>query len=240
MKKDKILVMTTISQTNKRLRTVRSFARRGGRISPSQKQAIDALWSQFCLPKKQGLIDFSQVFGRRAPIVLEIGFGNGESLANMAAKQPENNFLGAEVYLSGIGSLLKKIDTLGLTNVRIANIDAVELLSHHIADQTLDRLNIYFPDPWHKKRHHKRRIIQPPFVALIARKLKAGGYVHIATDWQHYAEQILAVLSCDHHFVNCSKTADYIARPNERPLTKFERRGHKLGHQVYDLLFKHC
>ncbi len=225
---------------DKSLRKVRSFVRRGGRLTPSQQHAIDSLWSQFGLTEQDALIDLVLLFQRHAPTVLEIGFGNGKSLIEMATRQPENNFIGIEVYLPGIGQLLRQIEQLGLTNVRVACTDAVKLLNANIANHAIDRLHIYFPDPWHKKRHHKRRIIQPPFIRLIARKIRSGGYVHIATDWQHYAEQMLADFASNNQFINCAKRADYISRPNYRPITKFEQRGQRLGHEVRDLLFKRC
>ncbi len=221
----------------KPLRTVRSFVRREGRLTPGQQRAIDQLWPHFAVDEGESPIDLNRLFNRDAPKVLEIGFGNGASLAEMAKNQPDHDFLGVEVHRPGVGQLLNLIEQNGLTNVRVACTDAVELLKKRLADNSLDRLQLYFPDPWHKKRHHKRRIIQPEFVDLLAKKIKSGGYLHMATDWQHYAEQMLADLSDNQHFENCAET-DYIPRPNYRPLTKFEQRGHKLGHGVWDLLFK--
>lgn len=221
----------------KALRTVRSFVRREGRLTPGQQRALDQLWPKFALDEGDSLVNLNEFFKRDAPKVIEIGFGNGASLAEMAKNQPDTDFLGIEVHRPGVGQLLNLIEQNGLSNLRVACTDAVELLKHRIADNSLDRLQLYFPDPWHKKRHHKRRIIQPDFVNLLAKKIKLGGHLHMATDWQHYAEQMLVDLSDNTDFVNCADN-DYIPRPDYRPLTKFEQRGHKLGHGVWDLLFK--
>lgn len=223
---------------NKPLRTVKSFVRREGRLTPGQERALEELWPQFGIDDGDDMLDLNQIFGRTAPTVFEIGFGNGSSLAEMAEKQPDTNFIGVEVHRPGVGHLLKLIQEKNLTNLRIACTDAVELLKDRIADKALDRLQLYFPDPWHKKRHHKRRIIQPAFVSLLTEKIKPGGYLHMATDWQHYAEQMLDDLSQNDQFINSADDGSYIARPDYRPLTKFEQRGHKLGHGVWDLLFK--
>lgn len=222
---------------SKPLRPIRSFVRREGRLTPGQQKAIDNLWPQFAIDEGDDLLDLDNIFGRNAPKVLEIGFGNGASLAEMAKNQPDYDFLGIEVHRPGVGQLLNHIEQQQLTNVRVACTDAVELLKHRISDNSLDRLQLYFPDPWHKKRHHKRRIIQPHFVSLLADKIKPGGHLHMATDWQHYAEQMLADVSENDQFINCADQ-DYIPRPDYRPLTKFEQRGHRLGHGVWDLLFK--
>ena len=223
---------------DKPLRTIRSFVRREGRLTPGQERALEELWPQFGIDEGEDLLNLPQLFGRDAPIVFEIGFGNGSSLAEMAENQPGTNFIGVEVHRPGVGQLLNLIDKKGLTNLRVACTDAVELLKHRIADNALDRVQLYFPDPWHKKRHHKRRIIQPAFVNLLTKKIKSGGYLHMATDWQHYAEQMLDDLSGSNDFINCADTGGYIARPDYRPLTKFEQRGQRLGHGVWDLLFK--
>lgn len=219
-------------------RPIRSFVRREGRLTPGQQKALDQLWPQFGIDDNHDPLELEQLFGRDAPRVLEIGFGNGASLAEMAKNQPEQDFIGIEVHRPGVGQLLKAIQTEELSNVRVACTDAVELLKHRIADQSLDRIQIYFPDPWHKKRHHKRRIIQPHFVNVLADKLKHGGHLHLATDWQDYAEQMLSDVSSNQRFQNCSKDSSYIERPDYRPITKFEQRGHRLGHGVWDLLFK--
>lgn len=219
-------------------RPIRSFVRREGRLTPGQQKALDELWPQFGIDDNHDPLELEQLFGRDAPRVLEIGFGNGASLAEMAKNQPEQDFIGIEVHRPGVGQLLKAIQTEELSNVRVACTDAVELIKHRIADQSLDRIQIYFPDPWHKKRHHKRRIIQPHFVNVLADKLKHGGHLHLATDWQDYAEQMLSDVSGNPRFQNCSKDSGYIERPDYRPVTKFEQRGHRLGHGVWDLLFK--
>jgi len=222
----------------KAMRTIRSFVRREGRLTPGQQRALDKLWPQFGIDDSQDALNLDSLFGRSAPKVLEIGFGNGASLAEMASKQADHDFIGIEVHRPGVGQLLKSIDTEQLNNVRVACTDAVELLKNRIADKSLDRVQIYFPDPWHKKRHNKRRIIQPAFVNVLANKLKHGGHLHLATDWQDYAEQMLSDVSANERFQNCSHTGDFIERPDYRPLTKFEQRGHRLGHGVWDLLFK--
>lgn len=222
----------------KPLRTVHSFVRRAGRLTPSQRRAIDTLWSDFAIDEAESLIDLNTLFNRDAPKVLEIGFGNGASLIQMAINQPDHDFVGVDVHRPGVGQLLKGINEHSLTNLRVACTDAVELLQHRITDYSLDRVQLYFPDPWHKKRHHKRRIIQPEFVSLLTKKIKTGGHLHIATDWQHYAQQMLVYLSENTLFENCSNDTTYIDRPDYRPLTKFEQRGQKLGHGAWDLLFK--
>tara|TARA_B110000305_G_scaffold111769_1_gene125849 strand:+ start:829 stop:1512 length:684 start_codon:yes stop_codon:yes gene_type:complete len=221
----------------KALRTIRSFVRREGRLTPGQQRAINELWAQFALDEGDDLLDLNQLFNRKAPKVIEIGFGNGASLAEMAKSKPDTDFLGIEVHRPGVGQLLNLIDKNGLSNLRVACTDAVELLKHRIADNSLDRLQLFFPDPWHKKRHHKRRIIQPDFVKLLAKKIKLGGHLHMATDWQHYAEQMLTDFSDNTNFKNCADDK-YIPRPDYRPLTKFEHRGQKLGHGIWDLLYK--
>ena len=221
----------------KPLRTVKSFVRREGRLTPGQQRALDEIWPKFSLKDNDEPIDFELLFERDAPVVFEIGFGNGASLAEMAKNQPDNNYLGVEVHRPGVGQLLNLIENYQLTNLRVECTDAVELLKQRVPNNSLDRVQLYFPDPWHKKRHHKRRIIQPSFVELLAKKIKLGGHLHMATDWQHYAEQMLDDLSDSSHFANCADDNGYIPRPEYRPLTKFEQRGHKLGHSVWDLLF---
>lgn len=222
----------------KRLRQVKSFVKREGRLTPGQQKALDFLWPKFGIEADGQPIDMQTLFGRHAPVVFEIGFGNGASLIKMAIQQPEYNFIGVEVHRPGVGQLLKAIEENNLTNLRVACTDAVELLKNQIADNVLQRVQLYFPDPWHKKRHHKRRIIQPAFVDVLAQKIRSGGFLHMATDWQDYAEQMLQDLSSSKDFINTSDAGDYIARPDYRPLTKFEQRGHRLGHGVWDLLFQ--
>ena len=221
-------------------RTIRSFVRRTGRTTVAQAKAFVDIGPQFLLPYTPELADFSTVFGRNAPTILEIGFGMGEATAHIAALMPEKNFLCCEVHTPGVGALLKRIhEGVGeqtLTNIRILQHDAVEVIDHMLSIDSLDGVHIFFPDPWHKKKHNKRRLIQAPLIAKLAARLKPGGYLHCATDWQPYAEQILEVLSAEAALQNTSATG-YAAKPDYRPLTKFENRGIKLGHGVWDLVF---
>ncbi|MBN8509574.1 MAG: tRNA (guanosine(46)-N7)-methyltransferase TrmB [Burkholderiales bacterium] len=215
---------------------VRSFVLRGGRIGPGQKRALDELGPRFVLPFGAEPPDWPALFGRDAPRVLEIGFGMGDATAQIAAALPGTDFIGVEVHPPGVGALLARIGEAGLTNLRIVRHDAVEVLQQMVAPATLAGVHVYFPDPWPKKRHHKRRLIQPPFVALLASRLAPGAYLHCATDWQPYAEQMLQVLGDEPLLVNTA--TGYAPRPAWRPQTKFERRGLKLGHGVWDLLFR--
>jgi tRNA (guanine-N7-)-methyltransferase len=217
-------------------RPIRSFVLRQGRMSNGQTRALETLLPRFGIPYGEALLDLDQVFGRSAPKILEIGFGMGDSTAKIAQANPENDYLGIEVHGPGVGGLLKQIDELRLTNLRVIQHDAVEVLKHMIAPASLDGVHIFFPDPWPKKRHHKRRLIQPELVALLCEKLKPVGYLHAATDWQEYAEHILAVLSAEPKLANTA--TDYAPRPDYRPLTKFEQRGIKLGHGVWDVVFR--
>jgi tRNA (guanine-N7-)-methyltransferase len=217
-------------------RPIRSYVLRAGRIGPGQQRALDELGPRFVLPFQSAQSDWSAVFGRSAPRMLEIGFGMGDATAAVAAAMPATDFIGIEVHEPGVGALLKRIGELGLHNIRIVRHDAVEALDRMIAPRSLAGVHIWFPDPWHKKRHHKRRLIQPDFVALLASRLAPGGYLHCATDWQPYAEQMLQVLSAESALANMSD--GYVPRPDWRPLTKFEARGLKLGHGVWDLVFR--
>jgi len=216
---------------------VRSFVVRAGRMTVAQERAWRELWPAIGVADSNETIDFTALFGRRAPCTVEIGFGNGESLVALAAAHPDRDYLGIEVHRPGVGHLMLRCEAERLANVRAVCRDAVEVLQHRIADGTLDELLLYFPDPWHKKRHHKRRIVQPAFVDLVARKLKPGGVFRMATDWQHYAEHMLATASACAALRNVSTTGDYVPRPDSRPLTKFEQRGHRLGHGTWDLAF---
>jgi len=209
---------------------------RQGRVSNAQQRAHETLLPKYGIPYAPGLIDLDHVFGRRAPKILEIGFGMGETTAAIAALHPENDYLGIEVHTPGVGSLLKTIEEEGLTNVRIVQHDAVEVLCHMIGHDTFDGVHVFFPDPWPKKRHHKRRLLQPAFVALLVERMKRGAYLHVATDWQEYAEYVLAVLKNNPLLENTAM--DYAPRPAYRPQTKFETRGLKLGHGVWDVIFK--
>ena len=215
---------------------IRSFVLRQGRVSNAQRRYHDEMMARIGIPYAPTLLDFDQVFGRQAPRILEIGFGMGETSATIAETQPQNDYLGVEVHTPGVGSLCKLIAEKGLSNQRIIQHDAVEVLRHMIPEGSLDGVHIFFPDPWPKARHHKRRLLQAPLVALLASRLKPGGYLHCATDWENYAEQMLAVLSAEPMLGN---TADgYAPRPVYRPLTKFEQRGLRLGHGVWDLVFR--
>jgi tRNA (guanine-N7-)-methyltransferase len=217
-------------------RPIRSFVLRQGRISNAQQRALETLLPRFGIPYQESLLDLDRAFGRAAPKILEIGFGMGETTAAIAAAHPENDYLGIEVHSPGVGSLLKQIEELGLTNLRVIQHDAVEVLRHMIAPGALAGVHIFFPDPWHKKRHNKRRLIQPELVALLCDRLGPGGYIHAATDWQEYAEHILAVLSAEPRLTNTAE--GYAPRPEYRPLTKFEQRGLRLGHGVWDIVFR--
>lgn len=219
-----------------RHRRIRSFVTRAGRVSIGQQRALDELGPRYVMPYAPQAADWNALFGREAPHVLEIGFGMGATTAEIATTRPGDDFIGVEVHEPGVGALLKLIGEQGLGNIRILQHDAVEVLEHMIAPDSLDGVHIYFPDPWHKARHHKRRLIQPKFVALLVSRMKPGGYLHLATDWQNYAEQMLDVLSAEPALEN---TADgYAPRPDFRPVTKFERRGLRLGHGVWDLMFR--
>lgn len=217
-------------------RTIRSFAKRSGRLTASQKRALDELRHQHCIPFQKSVTDFSSYFNKEQPLIIEIGFGNGDSLASMAQANPDYNYLGIEVYTAGIGRCLLHIEKQDLTNLKLIEHDAVEVINHMIADNSVHGFQIYFPDPWHKKRHHKRRLVQPPFITLLCSKLKSNGFIHCATDWEHYAEQMLTVLSDNASLIN--KYQGFAPRPHWRPLTKFEKRGENLQHQVWDLLFE--
>lgn len=225
------------STTSPRLQqTIRSFVLRAGRMGSGQQKALDQLSPHFVLQYVPTPLDLEAIFQRPGTKILEIGFGMGGATAEIAQTHPENDFLGIEVHTPGVGALLKQIGERRLTNLRIVQHDAVEVLQYMIADGCLDGIHIYFPDPWHKARHHKRRLIQPGFVALLTQKLKTGGYLHLATDWENYAEQMLSVLTAE---VRLSNTAhEYAPRPAYRPLTKFEQRGLRLGHEVRDLIFR--
>jgi tRNA (guanine-N7-)-methyltransferase len=217
-------------------REVRSFVLRQGRMSPAQQRALDTLLPRFGIPYAPRPVDFDACFGRVAPRVLEIGFGMGDTTARIAAAQPEVDFLGIEVHAPGVGALLKQLDANGIVNVRVIQHDAVEVVRDMIRPNTLAGIHVFFPDPWPKKRHHKRRLLQPPFVALLASRLAPGGYLHVATDWEDYAQQMREVLSAEPRLRN---TADGFAeRPATRPQTKFEARGLRLGHGVWDLVFR--
>lgn len=217
-------------------RTIRSYVMRAGRTTEGQTRALSELGPAYVLPYDGRVLEASAVFGRVAPLVVEIGFGMGEATAQIAQTLPDVDFIGCEVHEPGVGALLKRIGDQHITNLRIVRHDAVEVMQHMVNPETLAGVHVFFPDPWHKKRHHKRRLIQPAFVTLLASRLAPGAYLHCATDWQPYAEQMLEVLSAEPALKNTA--ADYAAKPHYRPLTKFENRGLRLGHGVWDLVFE--
>jgi len=219
-------------------RPLKSFVLRQGRLTTGQKLALETQWPLFGVEFTGEPLDFKEKFGRDAPITLEIGFGNGASLAQMATAAPERDFFGVEVHRPGVGHLLHLVGEGELSNVRVMHHDAVEIINQMIPDNSIDRIQVYFPDPWHKARHNKRRIIKPEFVALLATKLQKGGVLHLATDWEDYAIQMLEVMTAAPDYTNQAPEGGYAERPDYRPLTKFENRGLKLGHGVWDLLFE--
>lgn len=221
-----------------RLRPVRSFVLRQGRMSPAQQRALDELLPRFGVPFAPSALGFDRLFGRHAPTILEIGFGMGETTAAIAQARPGDDFLGIEVHGPGVGALLKRVDELGLSNVRVIRHDAVEVIGAMIPVASLGGIHVFFPDPWPKKRHHKRRLLKPDFVHVLALRLAPGGYLHAATDWQDYADEMLAVLSGEPLLENTF--AGFAPRPTYRPLTKFESRGLRLGHEVRDIIFRRC
>lgn len=218
-------------------RRIRSFVLRAGRMTAGQQRAIDAYWPRWGLEREDGLLNTGAAFGRVAPLVLEIGFGMGHSLCEIAVAAPDKNFIGIEVHRPGVGRLLHELGEQGCDNVRVYCEDAVLVLQQCIPDTCLDAVQIFFPDPWHKKRHHKRRLVQAEFIKLLACKLRSGGRLHLATDWQNYAEHVLEVMAEIPEFTNEAGTGQYSPRPEYRPLTKFEKRGQRLGHGVWDLIY---
>ncbi len=216
-------------------KTIKSYVRRAGRTTTGQAKAFEDLGPRFLLNYRAEPLDASTAFGRPAPLILEIGFGMGEATAHIARVRPEDNFLCCEVHEPGVGALLKRIGEQDITNIRILQHDAVEVIDHMLVPASLDGIHIFFPDPWHKKKHNKRRLIQPPLVAKLAARLKPGGYLHCATDWQPYAEQMLEVLGQEPWLENTAQ--GYAPQPDYRPLTKFENRGLRLGHGVWDIVF---
>jgi tRNA (guanine-N7-)-methyltransferase len=221
-----------------RLRSIRSFVLRGGRLTDGQKRALEELWPRFGVEPGDAELDFPAVFGNRNPVIIDIGFGDGESTLQMATASPGENLLAVEVHRPGVGHLLIGLETNLLTNVRIACADAVTLLRSNIPDNSLAGARLYFPDPWPKKRHHKRRIVQAGFIALLQRRIKPGGVLHMATDWAPYAEHMLEVLESSTGFRNCSASGGFSPRPAWRALTKYELRGQRMGHRVHDLIFR--
>ena len=219
-------------------KAIRSYVIRGGRITAGQRKAFERYWPVYGLSLFDGPLDCRQVFGREAPLVLEIGFGMGDSLLQMVGDEPEKDFIGIEVHPPGVGRLINNAGKAGLGNLRVYMADAMDVLDDCIADASLERFQLYFPDPWHKKKHHKRRLVQPALVEQIRQKLTPGGRLHFATDWENYAEHMLAVMGDAHGYRNLAGAGHYAPRPAYRPITKFEQRGERLGHGVWDLLFE--
>lgn len=222
-----------------RSKAIRSYVIRSGRMTEGQKAAYDRHWQVYGLDLALGPLDIEHVFGRKkCPLIVEIGFGMGDSLHQMCVEQPDNNFIGIEVHPPGVGRLMNRAAESELTNLRIYLADAKDVLEECIPDESIDRLQIYFPDPWHKKKHHKRRLIQKDFIACLAPKIRQGGLLHLATDWENYAEQMLEVMEQACGFKNTAGKDCFSERPEWRPETKFEKRGHRLGHGVWDLIYK--
>ncbi|MEH6469967.1 MAG: tRNA (guanosine(46)-N7)-methyltransferase TrmB [Halopseudomonas sp.] len=225
-------------EEKKYLRSIRTFVMRAGRMTPAQQKALDNQWPTLGLNLEDGLIDFEQLFERSAPTVLEIGFGMGDSLLAMAQAAPETNYVGIEVHKPGVGRLLNGTAKAGLTNLKVYNEDALLVLKDCIPDGSLDGIQLFFPDPWHKKKHHKRRMVQPEIAQTFRKKLKIGGVFHMATDWEPYAEHMMEVMNAAEGYRNHAGEGQYSPQPEARPDTKFQRRGEKLGHGVWDLMFE--
>ena len=226
-----------VSEQTKPQRQIRSFVRREGRATPAQKLAMQALWPKFGFTANAEL-DFASLFGRVAPVVLEIGFGDGEALVDAAIHQPDCDFVGAEVYTPGVGHCLLRLEQEALTNVRLCQQDAIEVLKNHIPDNALSEIRLFFPDPWPKKKHHKRRIVNAGFTALISQKLQLGGQMHFATDWEPYALWAMDIFEASDALQNTAGQRQFTPKPESRIVTKFERRGQRLGHDSWDLIFK--
>ncbi|MCU7796666.1 MAG: tRNA (guanosine(46)-N7)-methyltransferase TrmB [Candidatus Thiodiazotropha sp. (ex Myrtea spinifera)] len=229
--------MNEQSQENQR-RPIRSYVLRQGRVTEAQQRAFDTLWPRYGLTLDDKLLDFAAIYGNTNPVTLEIGFGNGETLAQLAQRHSEQNYLGVEVHSPGVGHLMIKLAEHESDNVRILQTDAMMLLRNHLPAASLERVLLYFPDPWPKKRHHKRRIVRPEFADLLHRTLKPGGVLHMATDWENYAHHMMEVLTAHQGFRNQAAAGQFSPRPASRPLTKFEQRGQRLGHGVWDLFFE--
>ena len=227
-------MMNEMDQPQRRLR---SFVRRQGRMTEGQSRAMETLWQDYGLDLRQGLLNSTELFGNDGPVILEIGFGDGVSLLQMAQAAADSNFIGIEVHRPGVGKLINDAHHAGVTNIRVFCEDAIDVLQQCIADNSLDGVQLFFPDPWHKKRHNKRRIVQAEFAQLVRTKLKVGGYFHMAPDWEPYAEHMLAVMSAADGYENQAGAGQYSPKPDYRPVTKFERRGERLGHGVWDLVF---
>lgn len=236
-KKRKTVEQAEFTADGRYMRKVRSFVLRTGRLSDFQRDMMNHHWADLGLDYQATPFDFNQIFGNANPVVLEIGFGMGKSLVEMAAQNPDRNYIGIEVHTPGVGACIAYAVEKGVKNLRVICHDATEILRDSIADQSLGGLQLYFPDPWQKAKHHKRRIVQPAFIERVLQKLRSDGFIHMATDWENYAEHMLAVLRSFPELKNQSPSGDFIPRPDFRPLTKFEERGQKLGHGVWDLYF---
>ncbi|KEA54581.1 tRNA (guanine-N7)-methyltransferase [Mangrovibacter sp. MFB070] len=232
------VISPEFDENGRALRRIRSFVRRQGRLTKGQQHALDHYWPVMGVEFDGQPIDFAALFGREAPVTLEIGFGMGASLVAMAAANPHQNFLGIEVHAPGVGACLSAAHEAGLTNLRVMCHDAIEVLDMMIPENSLTMVQLFFPDPWHKARHNKRRIVQVPFAEKVKGKLKLGGVFHMATDWEPYAEHMLEVMSSVDGYQNMSENGGYVPRPQSRPVTKFEQRGQRLGHGVWDLMFE--
>ena len=232
------VITPEFDENGRPLRRIRSFVRRQGRLTKGQQLALDQYWPEMGVEFQPEPLDLTGLFGRDAPVVLEIGFGMGASLVTMAQNNPQQNFLGIEVHAPGVGACLASAKEANVENLRVMCHDAVEVLEKMIPDNSLRMVQLFFPDPWHKARHNKRRIVQTPFAELVMRKLKLGGVFHMATDWDAYAEHMLEVMNSIDGYKNQSETQDYVPRPETRPLTKFEQRGEPLGHGVWALMFE--
>jgi len=232
------VISPEFDENGRAMRRIRSFVRRQGRLTKGQQHALDNYWPVMGVEYQAQPVDLVDLFGREGPVVLEIGFGMGASLVTMAGNNPQQNFLGIEVHSPGVGACLGSAHEAGVENLRVMCHDAVEVLQNMIPDNSLRMVQLFFPDPWHKARHNKRRIVQVPFAELVMRKLKLGGTFHMATDWESYAEHMLEVMSSIEGYKNQSEDNTYVPRPESRPLTKFEQRGQRLGHGVWDLMFE--
>ncbi|KFC83947.1 MULTISPECIES: tRNA (guanosine(46)-N7)-methyltransferase TrmB [Buttiauxella] len=236
MKND--VISPEFNEEGRAMRRIRSFVRRQGRLTKGQEFALENYWPVMGVEYQDAPVDFTELFGREAPVTLEIGFGMGTSLVAMAKANPQQNFLGIEVHSPGVGACLATAHEEGVENLRVMCHDAVEVLQKMVPDNSLSMVQLFFPDPWHKARHNKRRIVQVPFAEFVKSKLKLGGVFHMATDWEPYAEHMLEVMSSIDGYQNQSESNDYVPRPDSRPVTKFEQRGHRLGHGVWDLMFE--
>ncbi|CZF78861.1 tRNA (guanosine(46)-N7)-methyltransferase TrmB [Grimontia marina] len=231
------VIKTELNEDGKVIRKIRSFVRREGRLTKGQEQAMNDCWPTMGIDFEEKQLNWTEVFGNDNPVVLEIGFGMGASLVEMAKNAQEKNFIGIEVHSPGVGACLMAARDAGITNLRVMCHDAVEVFEHMLPVASLETVQLFFPDPWHKARHHKRRIVQPAFVQMLRDKLKIGGIFHMATDWENYAEHMVEVMDVAPGYKNTAVDGPYIPRPEERPLTKFEARGHRLGHGVWDMKY---